>query len=655
MTVFSRETFPMRRVTLEEALLGGVWAGLGLLLLTPFVVTAETVFPFVVGKALYSRTIIEVVFALWVLLALRHPAHRPPRSPLLLLLGAALGVALLTAFLGANPQHSLWSSYERMQGVLDSAHWFAFAVVLASVLRTMRHWRILLNLNLAASLAMALLAVAEGLELQDASWLDWRKAKVTATLGNEAFLSTYVLLNILIALGFLLHSFVRKAAPPVPSKAAARRRLAVWSGRLFWAGTVVLNLWAFSLTGVRGGLLGLLAGFGFVLCMGVFFSQARLARLAITFISFLAGVGVTLMVILFLQPGVFAPDAKFSNPFLDSLVNPIHRRTVDTRQAIWSAAVKGIAERPLVGWGPENFDLVFGRYVRTDRIDLPVHDRAHNQLLELATTQGLLGVLPYLGIWLFAFYAVVRVAGSLGAGERIPILFVGAALVAHFVQSQTSVNSSVAILQCMLLLALVARLKAETVPVRSRSGQSRERLLNAAQRLGLSGQPWRKAALATAAAAALAVPIMGVSLSLSMQAGAHAFWRAATAESGEQVIGFLQQAIVEFEPLASGPRRALFDGAAKLWPVLHAEGDDTAARTLALVEAEAAAALASEADNWRTQAALANFYWAVAIFDPTYDEQAFLHFEQAVKLAPYASVPVLDVAVMPSPRPPEPS
>ena len=656
----------MRRITLEEALLGGVWLGLGLILLTPFVVSQETVFPFVVGKALYSRTIIEIVFALWVLLALLRPAYRPPRSFLLLLLVAALGAALLSAFLGANPQRSLWSSYERMQGVIDSAHWLAFAVVAAAVLRTMRHWRILLNLNLAASLAMALLAISQSLDLLDAPWLGWHKTKVTATLGNEALLSTYAVLNVLIALGFLLHSLIRNAAPAAYPRSAARRQLAVWSGRLFWVGTVVLNLWAFSLTGVRGGLLGLLAGFGFLLFMGVFFGQARLARLAITVISLLAGV-VTLMVILFLRPGFFASEAQFSNPLLDSLVNPIHRRTVDMRQAIWSAGVKGVAERPLAGWGPENYDLIFGRHVRSERIDLPVHDRAHNQLLELAATQGLLGILPYLGIWLFAFYAVVRVAGTLGARERIPIFFVGAALMAQFAQSQTSVDSSVITLQCMLLLALVARLEAETALTSGRWAQLREWILSGAHRLGLSSWPWRKPALAMAATAALAAPTIGISLNHSMHAGAHAFWRAAEfadqvigAEAadqediGFQVIDFLKQAIVEFEPLASDPRRALFDTAARLWPVLQAEEDGAATQTLALVEAEAAAALTRESDNWRTQAALANFYWAVSIFDPPYDEKAVQHFKKALKLAPYAAVSALNVAVIPSPPPLKP-
>ena len=54
-----------------------------------------------------------------------------------------------------SPQRSLWSNYERMQGVVDQAHWFAFAVVLASMLRTGRDWRVLLALNLGAGSAMA--------------------------------------------------------------------------------------------------------------------------------------------------------------------------------------------------------------------------------------------------------------------------------------------------------------------------------------------------------------------------------------------------------------------------------------------------------------------------------------------------------------------
>ena len=143
-----------RLPSLHNALRWGVFVGIALLLLTPFVVTPETLFPFVVGKALWSRSIIEIVFALWAVLALAQPAYRPPRSWLLLVLAGGVGVSLLAAAFGVSWQRSLWSTYERMLGVVDLAHWFALAVVLASMLRTTSGWRALLTFNLGVSLAV---------------------------------------------------------------------------------------------------------------------------------------------------------------------------------------------------------------------------------------------------------------------------------------------------------------------------------------------------------------------------------------------------------------------------------------------------------------------------------------------------------------------
>ena len=133
----------MRRLrNVEHLLRFGVLAGVVLLLFTPFVVTTGTIFPFVVGKALWARTIIEIVFALWVALALTNPTYRPPRTWMLVLLAAGLAVSLLASLFGASLQRSLWSNYERMQGTIDLAHWFALAVILGSVLRSAaRHGR----------------------------------------------------------------------------------------------------------------------------------------------------------------------------------------------------------------------------------------------------------------------------------------------------------------------------------------------------------------------------------------------------------------------------------------------------------------------------------------------------------------------------------
>ena len=198
-----------------DALRWGVLACIALVLATPFVFTPGTIYPFVVGKAVWSRAIIEAAFALWAVLALARPQYRPPRSWLLLLLAAGLGVALLSACFGASVQRSLWSSYERMQGVVDLAHWFALAVVLVSVLRNATEWRALLALNLGVGTAMAALVVARHFQIElpvyDAM-PEPHLPRMSGPLGNPTYLAVYMLSNVAIAFGFAVRSWVPGAA-----------------------------------------------------------------------------------------------------------------------------------------------------------------------------------------------------------------------------------------------------------------------------------------------------------------------------------------------------------------------------------------------------------------------------------------------------------
>ena len=103
----------------EQPLVFAVRFGVVLLVLTPLVVAPYIVYPFAVGKAVWSRSMIEIAFALWAVLAVAHPAWHPPRSWLLAVLAAGLGVSVLSACFGVSVQRSLWSTYLRMQGVVD--------------------------------------------------------------------------------------------------------------------------------------------------------------------------------------------------------------------------------------------------------------------------------------------------------------------------------------------------------------------------------------------------------------------------------------------------------------------------------------------------------------------------------------------------------
>jgi O-antigen ligase len=68
------------------------------------------------------------------------------------------------------------------------------------------------------------------------------------------------------------------------------------------------------------------------------------------------------------------------------------------RPALWTAALRIAAERPLLGIGPDNFRHVYGRYAGLERWDTRVH--ANNMYLEALTGAGVPGLAALL--WLVA-------------------------------------------------------------------------------------------------------------------------------------------------------------------------------------------------------------------------------------------------------------
>ena len=71
----SQREGPVPRTETERALFDTVRAGV--LLVMPLIVTTDTLFPFIVEKAIYSRSVIEISSAIFVVLASAYPVHGP--------------------------------------------------------------------------------------------------------------------------------------------------------------------------------------------------------------------------------------------------------------------------------------------------------------------------------------------------------------------------------------------------------------------------------------------------------------------------------------------------------------------------------------------------------------------------------------------------
>jgi putative inorganic carbon (HCO3(-)) transporter len=107
--------------------------------------------------------------------------------------------------------------------------------------------------------------------------------------------------------------------------------------------------------------------------------------------------------------------------------------SVTTRLMIWRDTVPMIMERPLLGYGPDNFAEPFERYEGEDlRAFFPngaVIDKAHNEFLQVAATTGLLGLAAYL--WVFVSY--FRNAYRRGSW---PLLALSGGVLAYILQLQ---------------------------------------------------------------------------------------------------------------------------------------------------------------------------------------------------------------------------
>ena len=617
----------------QVTLLGIVWAGILLVLLTPFVISGETVFPFVVGRVLYFRSLVEIVFVAWTTLAVLNPDYRPRWSCLLFLLALALGVAVLSACLGVSAERSFWSTYERMRGVVDQAHWFALALVLVSVVRPAQ-WTILLNVNLAIGGVVAVWAVGQYLDVQMLLW-DWSTAgygRVVARLGNPIQLGAYLLVNCLVAAGFLARSLVSPATARARPDGGAKQshglpasRVARWVPRLFWTASVLLNGWVVTLTASRAAFLGLVVGFAATAALFAFVERRRLRLAAAGTAAVLAtSVVVLVVVVISFEPERGGQRPSFSNPLAERLTSG-SKRTVGTRLAAWQAAFDGFLERPVLGWGPENYIAVLGSHASGVGADMRAHDNAHGKLAEELATRGGLGAASLLAIWLGLLVVGLRRARSMETGQRVLLLFVGGALAGHIAQGLISPDTATTSLQFTLLFAFVA-----VADLRSEHPAHGRKLPRAAAR-ALGG-----AALTTA----MACSALGLNANYATYGAAKAGALAMRSSAPELGIAprvtrlYFADAIDGFRPMATQFRLFLFQYGTHRWRFLRATHRVEAVRLLELVEVEAPRAAVSESANWEIPANLAALYRAVGATNPEYRDTAARYLAAAVDLAP---------------------
>ncbi len=646
---------------LDRGLLAAARTAVLLVLLMPLVVTPDTVFPFVVGKALYARTLIEVALALWLPLAARNPSYRPVLSRLVIAFAVYAALSLLAGLTGVSLQRSLWSTYERMQGIVDLAHWLAFALVLTSLFRTREDWRYLLNFHLLVGAIMGLVGVALvfGWNLPVYGYLE-EGQRISVTLGNPTYLGAYMLVNALVGAGLLVSSFTGAGAAPAsrdaPPPGRRRGREQVRTGRvpallwqrLFWGAAVLLSLWLLWESGTRASVIAL-AGALTALAVA-YLLWGRLRRVKLALLAVLTGLVLLGLLVVWGVQTAPGPSPAGEENTLTRLMQTGGERDFSLGSRLWSVVfgLEAFAERPLLGWGPGNYIVAWGRHYGLERAGPGTDellDLAHNAPVNELATKGALGFAGYLAMWLLLFWAVASRLRRLGAEGDTLALFLGAALAGYFIHNLALFDTPATFLQFVLLLAFAVSLDAERDANREANGDANGeggrrkgktvvpalnwlpvRRLRVRLPTRLPAGQWLAGAARRRYAGWAAAGFLAAALSAVIYLGNVSAYRAATEARLAQAhitagwparLEHYQRAIVRFPPLANQPRQDLLESLANDWEPLT-RNPETFAAAMGTVGRAADEIMRSEPQLWVASLRFAYVYQNAAHLDPAY-------------------------------------
>lgn len=360
------------------------WVVYGSVFAVPFVlliVSGSMFFPYITGKNFAFRILVEVAFAAYILLALLDSTYRPRWSYIIPAIGGMVTVMLLAGLLGEYAPKSLWSNYERMEGWITLVHFFMYFLVLSSVLYSEKLWNWFFNTALVAAVIMSLYALGQSagmLEISQGN--NWR---VDGRLGNSSYLGVYMLFQMFIAAWMFLRT-------------KSQNLKFLYGGLFFLFGYLLFH------TGTRGTALGLVGGsiltFGYLALMAE--KGANIKKWAL---------GGLLCVVLIAGGLWAARDTSFvqDNEMLKRVVG-VTLSEGNIRFTIWRMALEGFKERPILGWGQENFNYVFNKYYEPSLYNAEAwYDRTHNIFMDWLIAGGVLGLLSYLTILLTALWYVI--------------------------------------------------------------------------------------------------------------------------------------------------------------------------------------------------------------------------------------------------------
>jgi O-antigen ligase len=393
----------MHLLKIEGFLLKVIKIGIFVTLLTPLILGPFGINFVEYPKAIFFRSLIEIIFFFYLSLIIFNKNYLPKKSIIFASLLLFYVVMFFASIFGINFFRSFFGDMPRGEGFILHLHLLAFFIITTGVFKDKNDWFSVFKTSILISGISSIAALLQQMQIAKFFTMYGDGTRVSGTLSNPDLFACYMSLAIFITFFILALEKNSKL-------------------KILWLFLIVLNTYTLFFSGTRGSWLGFICG---ILTLIFFnFSSLDHKKRNIIYLGILSIIGFIIFVNLNTHWIGNIPGGE--------VIERISQTGLSGRTEIWGPSLIAIKERPILGWGFESFAFVSDKYM-TNFGGGVYFDRAHNKVVEILVYGGIVGLIAYLLIFISILYLIFRYSKVLDGYNNKNKIIYSSILVGFFV------------------------------------------------------------------------------------------------------------------------------------------------------------------------------------------------------------------------------
>ncbi|MFA6436347.1 MAG: O-antigen ligase family protein [Candidatus Gracilibacteria bacterium] len=430
-----------------------------LVVLVPVIYSTGFESAFTVPKLTLVRIVTLLIVAIWGVQILAQGKLIYRRSPMNKWIGMYGLVLILTTLTSTYFWTSFFGDGSRFLGLFSMLNLLFLMVVVIQFFNDKKEILRYVRLSVWMAVALSIYGLLQFKGWAGAEgWSHDPTVRVFGTMGHSNHFGAYLVFHVMLLIGLLLRS--KK-----------------WGHRLLCGVGLLPMLATIVATASRGAFLALLFA-SMVFMGGVVIRGWQWIKKNKKPIVGVVGAGI-LFVGIFHNAILYRLENLNLTQRTISSIESIQSGQIPDRISWWFSAFEMIKDAPILGHGLATFHDIYNPYRRADyRVpgdiqDLSSPETAHMEYLDIAATQGLLGLWVYLGMigcWILLLRKVIRSAKTLFRTKILALSFLAAGL-AYFTQALLSFGMIGTLVPLYILMGMSVVLYHSTEDPKSQTEQ----------------------------------------------------------------------------------------------------------------------------------------------------------------------------------------